>query len=230
MKVINISSKQAIDLAVEEIHKNVILVQLPTVFGLFAAPTTKGAQQLDECKQRLEGKNYGTAIGNLDKFISQAKKEDLPKQFCTGAQYRKLKGSFIKLRFQDENFQSKAINHGTHQGLLLNGAYSKLFKAIESSFESYPPDELWNRRNYCAPLCTSCNISGDPAGSIVEFEKALSFGIEKGINLCIITKKPAAEKGSYPILGFSKNKVFIHREGPGLNRFKEEIPAELRSW
>ncbi len=230
MKIINISSQQAVDLAVEEIHKNVILVQLPTVFALLSAPTTQGARQLDECKERLQGKNYGTAIGNLNKFVSQAKKEHLPNLFCTGAHYRELKGTFIKLRFRNEDFHSKTIRNGTHQGLLLNGSYSKLFKAIEASFESYPPDQLWNNSNYCAPLCTSCNISGDPGGSITEYEKAISFAQAKGINLCITTRKPSKEKGSYPILNFSKDKVAIHREGPGLSRFKEKIPSELRSW
>jgi len=53
IKTVSISDKSAISLVVDEIHRNPILIQLPTVFGLLAAPTSRGARQLDALKSRL---------------------------------------------------------------------------------------------------------------------------------------------------------------------------------
>ncbi|WP_373513167.1 hypothetical protein [Persicitalea sp.] len=230
MKTVSINDKSTIGLVIDEIHRSPILLQLPSVFGLLAAPTSEGARQLDALKSRVPGKNYGTVIGSLNRFLTQAKTECLPGCFANAKDYAALTGAFFRLQFREENFQSKTIRDGTHQGLLLTGAYRRLFSAIEDSFAACSPDEIWNYSNYCAPLCTSCNISGDPEGSIVQFEKALEFGRTRGINLFITAEKTATEKGSYPILGFEKERIRIHREGPGLDIFKEKIPAPLRSW
>lgn len=231
MQTISLRHARTADLAVDAIHQRPILVQFPTVFVLLAAPTATGAAQLDQLKTRLDGKNYGTAIGSLRKFIAQADQGNLPRAFNRVGQYRPLTGSFIRLPFRDRAFQSTTIRNGTHQGLLFPpGPFSALFKRIESSFESYAPEAIWHGRNYCAPLCTSCNVSGDPDGSIVEYDKALRFAEARSIDLFITTARPSAEKGSYPILGFEKDKVSVHREGPGLDGLKIRIPASLVSW
>ncbi len=230
MKIISINEKAAIVLAIQEIHHQPILVQLPTVFALVAAPTSQGAAQLDQLKSRVMNKNYGTGIGSLTTFLSQAKRDQLPDAFSTPAHYATLAGSFIRLPFRDERFQSKAIKDGTHQGLLLDGLYADLFARIEVSFAGYQPDQLWNYTNYSAPLITSCNVSGDPNGSIVEFDKAVDFAKQRGIGLFIKAAQPTTQTGSYPILGFEKNRVTIHRNGPSLDAFKTKIPAHLRSW
>ena len=230
VKTISINDKSTISLVVHEIHRNPILVQLPTVFSLLVAPTSRGARQLDALKSRLTDKNYGTAIGSLDNFLAQAKTDYLPGDFSSAENYTPLTGAFFRLQFREENFQSKTIRNGTHQGLLLAGTYRTLFKAIENSFAASLPDAIWNYQNYYAPLCTSCNISGDPDGSIVEFDKALEFAKLRGVNLFITSDKSSVEKGSYPILGIEKKRIRIHREGPGLDRFTEKIPVPLRSW
>ena len=230
MNIISICDQSAIDLAIQEIHKNPIIVQLPTVFALVAAPTSKGADQLDSLKARLANKNYGTIIGSLDRFIAQARQEYLPDAFTSARHYAQLNGAFIRLPFRNKSFQSKTIKDGTHQGLLLSGTYSGLFTKIERSFANYIPDKLWDYTNYGAPICSSCNVSGDPDGSITTFDKALSFATARGINLMLTATKPAAQTGSYPILGFEKHKVTIHRHGPSLDSFKLKIPAHLRGW
>lgn len=230
MTILPINDKAATALAISEIHQSPILVQLPTVFALLAAPTSKGVAQLDSLKSRLGGKNYGTVIGSLDNFIAQAQKDYLPDAFTSAKHYARLNGAFIRLPFRDKAFQSETIKNGTHQGLLLAGAYSDLLIKIEESFAGYPPDKIWGDRNYNAPLGTSCNVSGDPDGSIVSFDKALSFAKSRGVKLFLTTTKQAAQKGSYPILGFEKHKVTIHRQGPSLEAFKARIPAYLRSW
>ncbi len=231
MQTISITHARTADLAVEAIHQRPILVQFPTVFVLLAAPTATGAAQLDALKTRLSGKNYGTAIGSLRKFIAQASRTNLPREFNRAGHYRPLNGSFIRLPFRDRQFQSTTIRNGTHQGLLLPpGPFVQLFKRIESSFESYAPEAIWNGRNYCALLCTSCNVSGDPDGSIVAYDKAVAFAEARNIGLFITTSRPSAERGSYPILGFERDQVNIHREGPGLDNLKTKIPAKLVNW
>ncbi len=230
MQLLNISHPDTLGLATAEIHERPLLVQFPNVFVLLAAPTANGARQLDDMKMRRPGKNYGTAIGSLHAFVEGSDKSALPTPFRSVPSFRPLRGAFIRLPFRAPGFQSPVIRDGSHQGLLLGGSYNRLFRAIEASFREYPPDDIWNGRNYCAPLCTSCNISGHPDGSIVAFEKALAFARERGVGHFITTSKPASELGSYPIFGFSRDKVAIHRDGPGLEKFKACIPAELRGW
>lgn len=230
MQIVNITDANVVELAVRAIHEAPIVVQLPTVFTLMAAPTTAGAAQLDQLKTRLAGKNYGTAIGSLRTFVAQASRSDLPDAFTRATHYRTLRGAFLRLPFRHPTFQSPTIRNGTHQGLLLGGPYARLFSRIEASFASYAPDPIWDGANYGAPLCTSCNVSGDPDGSIIAFDKALEFAQTRPIALFITTDKPARTKGSYPIFGFEKDRVSIHRDGPGLARFKDKIPLPLRGW
>lgn len=228
--LIHISQPGAADMIVKAIHHHPVLIQLPSVFALMASPTTEGAYQLDACKMRLEGKNYGTAIGSLHRFLEQAQPGALPAQFNSTGQFSGMTGSFIRMRFREKTFHSKSIRSGTHQGLLLNGALRGLFRRIENSFCQYPPDEIWNGRNYNAPLCTSCNISGHPDGSITTLAKAIQFARGRNIPFIVTATAGAGEKGSYPVFGFAEDGVHIHREGPGLERFKERIPVGLRNW
>ena len=230
MRVLDIREAGAIELAAAALHEAPIVVQLPTVFVLLAAPTTEGALQLDRTKSRLAGKNYGTAIGSLERFLAQANRDELPQEFASAAPFGAMTGSFIRMRFRDESFNSSAIRAGSHQGVLLDGAHRELFCRVEDSFDGAPPDALWDGRNYGAPLCTSCNESGDPEGSIVDAGRALAFARSRRLGLVLTGPSAHGELGSYPIFGFERDRVRIHREGPGLSLFKGRIPAHLRSW
>lgn len=230
MRLIDIRDRHAFELAVEEIHADAIVVQLPTVFVLLAAPTMRGAAQLDRSKTRLPGKNYGTAIGSLGRFLVQADPAHMPPDFSTEADFEQMSGTFIRLRFRSPDFESPTIRHGTHQGLLLGGIHRELFRRIESSFLATPPDAAWGGYNHCAPLCTSCNVSGDAAGSIVELPHALAFARDRGVRLVITCTDAADEKGSYPIFGYERERVTVHRDGPFLDHFKQRIPPRLRTW
>ena len=230
MDIIAINDKSSVNLAIDEIHRQPIILQLPSVFALLAAPTSKGAAQLDYLKARLTNKNYGTAIGSLENFIAQAQSDKLPDAFLTAKQYTPFGGAFIRLPFRDRSFQSQTIKNGMHQGLLLTGLYANLFTKIERSFTHYPPDKLWGYTNYCAPLATSCNLSGDPDGSITTMDKALAFAKSRGIRLVLTTNQSATQKGSYPVLGFDKQGVSIHRQGPYLDAIMTKVPAHLRCW
>lgn len=230
MKILDIREPGAIDLAAQAVHQAPIVVQLPTVFVLLAAPSSAGAAQLDRAKARLAGKNYGTAIGALERFLAQARPDELPHEFRGAAPFGAMTGTFIRLRFRDPAFDSSAVRAGTHQGVLLDGVHRALFRSIESSFLDAPADPLWGGVNYAAPLCTSCNESGHPEGSIVAEDRAVDFARSRGLALLLTGPSAEGELGSYPIFGFERDRVRIHREGPGLARFKSRIPERLRSW
>jgi hypothetical protein len=228
MKVIDIRHRDAMDLAVGEVQGNTIIVQLPTVFVLLAAPTAKGARQLDASKTRLPGKNYGTAIGSLERFLAQADPAHLPDAFSSAPDFARMTGSFIRVRFRSPDFQSPTIRNGTHQGLLLDGIHRELFERIEASFRLCPTQPIWGGTNYCAPLCTSCNVSGDAAGSIVHLDRALAFARQRGVRLVLTAPKTATQLGSCPIFGYERHRVSVHRDGPGLGGFMQQIPLALR--
>jgi hypothetical protein len=230
VKLVDIRDPDAFALAVEAMQRAPIVVQLPTVFVLLAAPTLRGAEALNDTKSRLAGKNYGTAIGSLELFLAQADASQLPVEFNAPAQFARMAGSFIRLQFRRPDFQSETIRDGTHQGLLLEGVHRELFRRLEASFVGGPPDRIWGHHPYSAPLCTSCNVSGDAEGSIVEIDKALAFGRDRGIRLMLTCPDRPAELGSYPILGYTRDKVHVHRDGPGLEAFKRRIPGALRGW
>lgn len=230
MKVLDIESPRAVGMAVDAIQSEPVVVQLPTVFVLLAAPNARGARQLDKAKTRLAGKNYGTAIGSLERFLSQAVADDMPEEFNDADHFDALTGIFIRLRFREPTFHSPSIRNGSHQGVLLDGVHRQLFRKIESSFLNDPPDPIWDGNNYSAPLCTSFNESGHPDGSIVDRDIALAFAEAQGIGVVLTCQSSAAELGSYPIFGFERDRVSVHREGPGLAMFKERIPERLRAW
>lgn len=230
MKVLDIREPGAIEAVADAVQTAPVVVQLPTVFVLLAAPTSDGARQLDRTKSRLPGKTYGTAIGSFERFLAQARSDALPHEYATASPFDALTGSFVRLRFRDESFESAAIRSGTHQGVLLEGLHRALFRRIEDTFDGAPPDPLWGGRNLGAPLCTSCNESGDPDGSIVGIDKAVAFARSRRLALLLTGPTAPGELGSYPILGFERDRVRVHRAGPGLVAAQARIPERLRSW
>jgi hypothetical protein len=230
MRIIDIRHRDAFDLAVGEVHHHPIIVQLPTVFVLLAAPTSAGAAQLDAVKRRPAGKHYGTAIGSMERFLYQADPSRLPDEFSSGAQFARMSGSFIRLQFRSPDFQSACIRDGTHQGLLLDGIHRELFERIEASFLWSKPDALWGGHNHSAPLCTGCGLSGDAEGAIVRLDKALIFGRLHGLRLIVTCPETAAQLGACPVLGYQKQRVAVHREGPYLEQFKARVPKRLHGW
>lgn len=230
LHLMDLEAPFAHDTAIDALHAEPVIVQLPTVFVLLAAPTAAGAAQLDRCKTRLAGKHYGTAIGSLERFLAQADAAAMPDRFCTEDDFAPMTGTFIRLRLRAPDVQSPVMRGGTHQGLLLDGPHRTLFRRVEDSFELGAPDPIWQGRNYNAPLCTSCNVSGDPDGSIVEFERARAFAEQRGVRVMLTCRERAAELGSYPIFGYGRDGVRVHREGPRLAEFQQRIPPELRRW
>jgi len=231
MREISILDKEAIPSALEVLHSKtgVLMLQMPAVYVLLAPATALGVAKLNSTKMRLPQKNYGTAIGDLARFHALAAPGSLPQELSTAESLRCLTGAFIRFAVQQHNFHSPTIRNGTHQGLLVDGPHRMLFKAIEESFASQAEPALFGGHSYTAPLCTSANLSGDPLGSITDWERAYQFAKERLMPFVIRCEAQEGEAGSYPIFHFSQNKASIERHGPGEDAIARQLPKRLFS-
>ncbi|MEM7371001.1 MAG: hypothetical protein AAF587_20470 [Bacteroidota bacterium] len=228
--IIDINSPDAFGQIISAIHKAPVIVQLPRVFVLLAAPTAKGAAQLDRLKSRQANKNYGTAIGDLSQFVKLSRPDSLPEEFTSAQDFSRLTGCFLRVYVSPPNFDSTVIRGGTHQGVILEGIHRRLFKDIEQSFQSVDTAGIWGEQAYFAPLCTSCNISGDPKGSITSLDRAIEFAQDRQVDLLVTSPSAKGEMGSYPIFGIYKDGIQIHRIGPNLDQYQAMIPGHLKRW
>ena len=138
-----------------------------------------------------------------------------------------MTGAFMRFFVQHDNFNSPVIRNGTHQGVLVEGPHRAMFKAIETAFASQAEPALFGGHHFSAPLCTSANRSGDPLGSITDWERAYAFAKERKIGLVVRCEPAKNAKGSYPIFSFHANKVTIERQGPKEEEIKRRLPARL---
>jgi hypothetical protein len=227
MREMHIAETGAIQAAVEAIRRNAILVQLPTVFVLLAPATHDGVTWLNRAKQRLPEKNYGTAIGNLEQFAMMVMPGTLPPELASPPGLDILKGAFIRCRVASTDFNSAVVRRGTHQGVLLDGPHQTLFAEIEAGLADMSDPELFGGHVYTAPLCTSCNISGHPLGSITEWERARAFALDRKIPLVIRSVPAIGEFGSYPIFEIDRNHISIKRERPRMDEIRAALPQRL---
>ena len=224
--IIDINHPGVFGTIIDEIHRKPFILQLTSVYVLMAAPTRQGARQLDWLKTRQPHKNYGTAIGNLDNFLSCANKDLLPYEFTVPDSFEKLTGSFVRVHFANTNFNSPVIRNGTHQGLILDGILRELFMAIEASFAGTDNQDIWAGNFYYSPLCTSCNISGDPLGSITNYDQAIDFAEARNVELIVTGEQTKGPQGSYPIFGMYRDGIEIHRNGPNMEEIMALFPNE----
>jgi len=212
-------------LAVFRSENPVFMLRMPAVFVLMAPPTELGIDALHRTKNRLLGKNYGTAIGRVERFFELANKEHLPPFIRSADDLNKFTGSFIRFRIGDTAFNSDLVCNGTHQGVLIEeGAHRSLFTTLEDFCLEMAEPHLFEGKIYPAPLCTSANISGDVLGSITNLERALAFGRDRALPLFVNSNLVDEAKGSYPIFAITKNKISIERNGPGEQRIHVQIP------
>lgn len=205
----------------------IVLIQLPAVFALYAPPNPAGVAALDRGKSRLPGKNYGSSVGSLSKYFSNFAAGAMPPTIRSGEQLRFLEGAFLHISFTDPDFNSSTIRNGTHLGLLMpDGVHRKLFTMLEMLMQADADPSLYNGKHYTAPICTSANVSGQ--GSITELGKAIDFGESRDIPLFVSYNQMNEEKGSFPIFSFNGNRVNILRNGPGLNRIRNQFPPEFQ--
>lgn len=227
MRVMHISEPGVAEAAVEAIRRDAILVQLPTVFVLLAPATREGVGWLDRSKRRLPNKTYGTAIGDLDRFAAMVVPETRPPELETTGGLTMLTGAFIRCRVAPVDYDSALVRRGTHQGVLLDGPHRALFAAIEAGLADMSDPDILAGHTSTAPLCTSCNISGHPLGSITEWERARRFAIARGVPLVVRGEPAVGQTGSYPIFAIERDRVAVQREGPRMEEIKAALPERL---
>lgn len=203
----------------------VAMIELPSVFGLFAAPTRVGAAALDAAKGRLPGKNYGSVIGDATRFASLAVRDGLPRELGEPSSWGWLEGSFIRLSVGPASLNTPAIRDGTHQGLLLSdGPLRRLFAALEQDGLG-GRDDLFGDLRHDALLGTSANPSGHPDGSITSLERARAFADDVGLDLMIRVPAEDGPRGSFPIVWFRGQSAQIERRGPGVEALEQALAA-----
>jgi tRNA A37 threonylcarbamoyladenosine synthetase subunit TsaC/SUA5/YrdC len=227
MREIHISDPDTVNAVIDTLRHDVVMVQMPTVFVLLAPPNSDGVERLNRTKIRLPNKNYGTALGDLESFYAMALPGTLPPELDSVKKLNVLSGAFIRITVAPENFNSAMVRNGTAQGLLLEGPHRELFKAVEASFAPVVEPSMLQGHRFAAPLCTSANISGHPDGSIVAWEQAYAFGLERNIPLVVRCEPEEGLVGSYPIFWLQRDHVRIERNGPRLEELKAALPARL---
>jgi tRNA A37 threonylcarbamoyladenosine synthetase subunit TsaC/SUA5/YrdC len=227
MHEIHISDPDTVNAVIDTLRHDVVMIQMPTVFVLLAPPNCEGVERLDRTKIRLANKNYGTALGDLESFYAMALPSTLPPELDSVERLKVLSGAFIRITVAPSNFNSAMVRNGTAQGLLLEGPHRALFKAVEASFTDLVEPSLVGGHKFAAPLCTSANISGHPEGSIVSWERAYAFGVERNIPLVVRCEPEPDMVGSYPIFWLQHDQVRIERNGPRMEELKAALPARL---
>jgi tRNA A37 threonylcarbamoyladenosine synthetase subunit TsaC/SUA5/YrdC len=227
MRELHISDPGTQGAVIDTLRHDVVMLQMPTVFVLLAPPNRDGVQRLDRAKVRLPNKNYGTALGDLESFYAMALPGTLPPELDSVEKLRVLSGAFIRITVAPESFNSAMVRGGTAQGLLLEGPHRELFKALEASFADVVEPGMVGGHRFAAPLCTSANISGHPAGSIISWEQAYAFGLERNIPLVVRCEPEPGLVGSYPIFWLQRDRVRIERDGPRMGELKAALPARL---
>jgi hypothetical protein len=164
-------------------------------------------------KKRLQGKNYGTAVGELAHFWNLVDASSIPGGFHGPGDLESTHDVFIRCRVAGRTTQTPVIRDGTHQTLILGGPYRSLVCEIEAAFERDAEPGLFAGHRFSAPLITSCNLSGDPLGSITDECRGREFIDQRGIGLWLRGSKNSGDTGSYPILELEPSGLSIRREG-----------------
>jgi tRNA A37 threonylcarbamoyladenosine synthetase subunit TsaC/SUA5/YrdC len=227
MREVHIDDADTLNEVIEILRHDVVMVQMPSVFVLLAPPNSDGVERLNRTKRRQPNKNYGTALGDLESFFAMAVPGTLPPELDSVERMKVLSGAFIRLTVAEEGFNSPMVRNGTAQGLLLDGPHRELFRAVEASFADVVEPSIVGGHRFAAPLCTSANISGHPDGSIVSWERAYEFGLERDIPLVVRCEPEPGLVGSYPIFWLQPEQIRVERDGPRMEEIKAALPARL---
>lgn len=227
MREIHITDRDTPQLVAEAMRDNVVMVQMPTVFVLIAPANAEGAERLNGTKVRQPNKNYGTALGSLEDFYEMARPGSLPEELNSLDAFKTLTGSFIRMSVADKDVNTVMVREGTHQGLLLEGTHRDLFRYVEDATRDLADPSIIGGHRFAAPLCTSANVSGDPEGSITDWDRAWEFGKSRKVPLVVRCDETPSELGSYPIFWLKENSISVERDGPGLEKVKAVLPSRL---
>ena len=210
---LDIHSPATAGAVIDHLRFGPVLIVLPSVYALLAAPTGYGVAGLNRMKKRLPGKNYGTAAGELSNFWEMVDETSIPSGFEGPNELESTHDVFFRCRVSDSRTQTQAVRNGTHQTLILSDPYRSLMCEIEAAFRHEADPALFGGHSFSAPLITSCNLSGDPLGSITDKARGHEFIHRRNVGLWVRESGSAHETGSYPILELEKSGISIQREG-----------------
>ncbi len=212
MKEINLTDNDFVERTLEIFNSDnpVIILEFTGTYGLVSPNTLKGANALDKTKTRLEGKYYGSVLGNCE-----ALRKILPKHIESNLQdiISIFERAFIRFDVDAKNPNSKVTKDSRHQVLIEKAAFRKQIEQVELLLMQAQGSSDFFTSNYQGLLCTSANISGDPKGAITNFEKVIEFGKSKKIELFVQSGILIKDIGSYPSFYIGKDNISIERKG-----------------
>jgi tRNA A37 threonylcarbamoyladenosine synthetase subunit TsaC/SUA5/YrdC len=196
-------------------ERPVLMLEMSSVYALVAPATALGARALDSAKERLPGKTYGSIIGSLVAFHGLALQARLPSGF----------GESERIGVAPPEVSTPVVRQGSHQGLLFpeGDPQRQLAIALEAGLAELAEPELFGGLRCSAPLCSSANLSGDPAGSITDEARAAEFARERGVKLWLRGASDPSARGSYPIFQLEAEGVTVARDGPGRERIEVRL-------
>ena len=212
MKEINLTDHNFLEsvIGVFSSDNPVMILEFTGTYGLVAPNSLKGASALDLTKNRLEGKYYGSILGNCEAFSKilpnhvKNNKEDIINIF---------QGAFIRFEVPCKSPESKAVKDSKHQVLIENPDFRKQIELVELMLMKQHSESDFFLENYQGLLCTSANISGDANGAITDLEQALEFGKAQGVALFVHSGLLIKNLGSYPSFYIGKEEITIERKG-----------------
>ena len=230
MKQVHLSDPEAVGLACDVLRgpAPVFMLQMPTVFALVAAPTSRGVAALNQCKRRLPGKTYGSLIGRIDAFRALAQSDALPQALQGPGALDCFEGAFMRVSVAPEHMNTPTVHGGTHQGLLMRGPHRAFFEALEAHCASQAEPALFCGHSYTAPLGSSANLSGDPLGSITEWARARELAVARAVSLVVRCEPAVGPAGSFPVFRLRPHQVTLERSGPGDAQIRARLPAHLQ--
>lgn len=229
MRILDLDTEATMGAVIDELQSRPVLVQLPQVYALLAPATLAGAAGLNRMKARQPGKSYGTALGRMQSFWDMIDCGSLPEGIQEPEVLDTVPNVFYRCKIAAAETETAAVRHGTHQTLVLGGQMRDLMCYVEEAFGSQAEPEMFGGHHFSAPLITSCNISGDPLGSITDEARAREFIDQRGVRLWVRGTSTTCEQGSFPILELGPAGIGIGREGPGLDRILESIHSKSRA-
>lgn len=228
MREIEIQDSRSADTVVAALRENVVMIQLPSVFALLAAPNGDGVRWLNAAKSRLPNKIYSSCTGDIERFYAMVMPRTLPPELDSVAGLATLTGAILRVVIAEPDFNTATVRAGTHQSLVLDGPHRQLFQAIEAGLSDACDLPLFAGRTVSAPLGSSANISGHPDGSITTWERAYAFGNERGIPLVVRSEFADDRQASPTILALLRDRVTVERAGPHPEQLLSQLPARLR--
>jgi len=212
MKEINLTDSNFAETVVRIFNSDnpLIILEFTGTFGLVAPNTLHGAEALDKTKKRVDGKCYGSILGNCDAFRNL-----LPAHVESNIEeiINIFERAFIRFDVACKSPNSKVVKDSRHQTLIENFAFRKQIEQVELMLMEQHSSSDFFVINYQGLLCTSANISGHSNGAITNREQALEFGKEREVELFVHSGLLMQNMGSYPSFYIGTDEITVERKG-----------------